>query len=77
MNIVSQEISISQHPWNKEDNLDIKEDKEHGRDVELDGELRMGLIVGDHSTLVCSVFGGISDSFFTKKMTNKEDDARD
>jgi len=71
--ILGKEIPVDQGPWNQEDDLNIKEDEEHGRQVKLHVKAGDGFIFRREPTFVGGVLEAVTRASLGKQVAGNQD----
>ena len=72
----SKEVSIDQSPGDQKKHLDIKEDKEHRCDVELDRKSRTRLSFRLYTAFISGIFYPALSTSLTQKMARQDYNSR-
>ena len=72
----SKEVSIDQSPGNQEKHLDIEENKEHRRDVELDRKSRARLSFRLYPAFIRGIFYAALPTSLTQEMASHDYNSR-
>ena len=71
--ILRKEVPVDEGPWNEEDNLDIKQNEEHGRQVKLHIKTGHGSIFRREATLIGGILKSIARAALGKYVTGDQD----